>query len=365
MRDEYEAYVADILARSDVWESELLIGGVGHRLTGHEPATDFANSVLDDAVVQPISHILLAKGKKWRTVMALIILDMLGAGTEARQRALATLSEFIHSGSLVVDDVQDQSPVRRGVASLHVKYGNATAINVGNLMYFLPLKAIGQIDDISSGQKAEIYAVLAHYFCEAHLGQAFDIECGRPSRARELFDLPVAAAIQIVRSAYVRKTASWPMGLGTVASIMAEAPSLSREALERFSELLGVAFQIVDDTRDAIGVDNKKRKGEDIRNGKPSYLNIVAAGLLNPTQRRRFMDIVIGPSSDCDPEELDEALSLIMSTDAIKYCQVQVEQTYRNAWSLLCAEFPPSFERTALDILCRELLDLNVHEKRC
>jgi hypothetical protein len=126
-----------------------------------------------NAVVKPIRTIIDRGGKTWRSYSALACCDIVGGNSQPIAHWLS-LPELLHVGSLIVDDVEDKSKVRRGGPTCHEIYGEAIAINAGCAAYFL-----GQIcaysDEVTIEQKVKIYNIYFEAQRAAHAGQALDI----------------------------------------------------------------------------------------------------------------------------------------------------------------------------------------------
>ncbi|MEW6474122.1 MAG: polyprenyl synthetase family protein [Actinomycetota bacterium] len=110
---------------------------------------------VQDFVVEPVRHIVDAGGKSWRGFLLLAAIELAGGDVE-RYRPLLGAIELIHSGSLIIDDIQDGSPLRRGVPTAHHRYGIAHAINAGTAAYFAFDRVLRDLA-VSDVQRVKIY----------------------------------------------------------------------------------------------------------------------------------------------------------------------------------------------------------------
>ena len=129
---------------------------------------------LDMALSEPIWDLLDRGGKRWRPVLAMLIAELFG-----RQRTqvleIAALCEVIHNGSLIVDDIEDSSDLRRNKPCVHKIYGVDVAINAGNFMYFTPMQHIYKSNVFSPRLKLDLVKIYLQEMVDLHLGQAWDI----------------------------------------------------------------------------------------------------------------------------------------------------------------------------------------------
>jgi len=98
----------------------------------------FDTEAYQKAVADPIWDFLERGGKRWRPALLLLCCEAVG-GSRKKALPFAVLPELAHNGTIIVDDVEDSSPLRRGKPTLHLLYGIDVAVNAGNLLYFLPL----------------------------------------------------------------------------------------------------------------------------------------------------------------------------------------------------------------------------------
>ena len=218
-------------------------------------------------------HALIASGgKRWRPLLTVLCAHLsrgqCGAHSsnssplsEEQTYSLTPLVEFVHTASLIHDDIEDSAELRRGRPAAHIAYGLDTALNAGSWLYFEAAACIASLD-VSAELKTELYSLYALELRRLHLGQAMDIFWHRNP---DLF--PTAEEY----SAMVRcKT-------GTLASLAAKLGFLAGGAasslIEKAGQLaagLGEGFQILDDVLNLTAGNPGKKRGDDIVEGKKS-----------------------------------------------------------------------------------------------
>ncbi|MDZ4660057.1 MAG: polyprenyl synthetase family protein [Pseudomonadota bacterium] len=197
---------------------------------------------------------------------------------------LCQILEAVHAGSLIVDDIQDGSPVRRGQPSYHRLHGLPLAINSGNWLYFWAFKKAKDLS-LSNPRKNMIITVLLDTLFEGHLGQALDI-------GTKITDVPRDEIANISFSTMRFKTGALTgLALFSGAIIGGMALSKARKVLETGREF-GLLLQIIDDLKNLKLSKNKiydPKLFEDLRNYRPGYLWAFAAQRCSDKQLRQLV----------------------------------------------------------------------------
>src|SRR6056297_2178652 len=140
-----------------------------------EPTFEYDPESIQRALADPIWDLLDRGGKRWRAVLFLLFVEAFGEDP-AEYLPYATIPEILHNGTIIVDDVEDGATIRRGEPALHHVYGQDIALNVGNAMYFLPLKVIAQNPaSLPADRRLAAYEMLVAELNRTHLGQGMDI----------------------------------------------------------------------------------------------------------------------------------------------------------------------------------------------
>ncbi len=297
-----------------------------HYIKGIEP------SVYEKALIEPIREIIDRGGKSWRSYAALACCDIVGGNSQEAIEWLS-LPELMHVGSLIVDDVQDQSDIRRGKPTCHKIYGEPIAINAGSAAYF-----IGQISvynaDISDAKKLRIYHMYFETLRAAHSGQALDIY-GLDYMMNDVVengkgDLLIERSIAI----HKLKSAAPASYLAKIGAVLGNGTEEQIEGLGLYYDALGIAFQIIDDTLNIKGFhDNLKTVCEDITAGKITYPIAVAMSFLNKEDRKRLWEIVKMKTDN--NQLLSEAVALLDKFNILEKCTQHAKDIVNKAWAKL------------------------------
>lgn len=201
-------------------------------------------------------------------------------------KALPSVVELVHAGSLLVDDVADGATERRGGAALHHRYGAALAVNAGGWLYFAALDLLRALP-LPPAQRLELHERAAVAMARAHQGQALDL--GAP-----LYALATATDLGARLEALADATSRMKTGalLGYAAASGAVAAGGSPEvvqAAERFGVSLGVALQMYDDLSGLLRADRAHKADEDLRSLAPTWGWVWAARALGDDETRSLL----------------------------------------------------------------------------
>ena len=283
-------------------------------------------------LIEPIREMVDRAGKAWRSYALLACIEAVGGDSQEFMRWLA-LPELLHTGSLIIDDVQDRSTIRRGGPSCHLLYGEAIAINAGCAAYFLAEVLIHGAN-LTDQEKLRLYALYFEALRAAHAGQAADIDglnalmpYVAESGDGRLLEQRVLAIHRLKSAAPVRALAMLgaTIGGGTNEQI---------EAVGHFFESIGLAFQIVDDTLNLRGFKNNlKSKGEDITAGKVTIPIAKAMSRLPLDERLGLWKTV--SSKPNDPAVIAAVIEQLEDCGALDACEWQARELVETAWQKL------------------------------
>ena len=286
-----------------------------------------------DYLIKPIREIIDRGGKSWRSYAPLACCDLVGGNSQKTIDWMA-LPELMHTGSLIVDDVEDKSEIRRGKESCHKMYGEATAINAGTACYFISQVCI-YADELDESKKLEIYNYYFQGLRAAHTGQALDI-AGLHYMMPEIVESGDGDLLEKrVLGIHRLKSAVPASFLARMGTTLAGGTKEQVEELKNYFESLGLAFQIVDDTLNLKGFrDNLKSKGEDITHGKITYPVAKAMKLLKTKEeRQQLWDIV--KSKPKDPAVIGRAVTIIHDCGALDEADNEAKEMMEAAWKRL------------------------------
>lgn len=296
-------------------------------------------------LINPIREIVNKGGKAWRSYIVLAIQDLLEKDSN-KYKDLLILPELLHIGSLIIDDVQDHSEMRRGGPTTYKVYGEALAINAGSICYFLALIPTLKYS-FSAEKKIYMYENYLETMRSAHAGQALDIkglqhlidEAVKTGDVRELEGQLLA--IHRLKSGVV------PAALGRVSAFIADGNQEQIETIGNYLESLGVAFQIIDDVLNLEGfANNLKTKGEDISEGKVTAPIIKAMSHLSLEDRQLLWEILSSKSTD--PKKINIVIKLLEKCNAFKETRQFAENIIEQAWLKMDKLFPDSFIKVRL-----------------
>ena len=246
---------------------------------------------LNKAIAEPIWEILDRGGKRWRPALFLLICEALGKKADD-YLDFAIIPEVIHNGTLIIDDIEDSSELRRGKPCTYKIYGVDIAVNAGNTMYYLPLLPLMEKRwQIPSDKLRDIYEVYVQEMINLSLGQAMDIAWHRG----------IANADSLSEEDYLQmcayKTGTLTRMAARLAAVLADADRELVEKLGRFAESIGVAFQMQDDVLDLTGkefAEKKGGRGQDIKEGKRTLIVIRTLKKANSNDKKRLILIKEG-----------------------------------------------------------------------
>jgi geranylgeranyl pyrophosphate synthase len=217
------------------------------------------NAVWRRALVGPAGEFLARPGKALRTSLVRAGWILGGGEPHAFPERLALVLELLHAGSLVIDDVEDDSEERRGAPTLHRLVGAPLAINTGSWMYFW---ALAELADLELDPRALATAVRALVRC--HQGQALDLAV----RVTELEHTQVAAIVATTTRLKTGMLCKLAAELGAIAAGAGEA---QRAVIARFAEDLGCGLQMLDDLGSLTCPDRRAKGREDLRAARPTW----------------------------------------------------------------------------------------------
>ncbi|WP_254763625.1 polyprenyl synthetase family protein [Natrinema marinum] len=280
------------------------------------PTYEYDPDGIQRALSTPLWELLDRGGKRWRAILFLVFIEGFGEDP-AEYLPYACIPEILHNGTIIVDDVEDGATIRRGEPALHHVYGRDIALNVGNAMYFLPLKVITRDPaDLPADRKLATYEMLMDELNRTHLGQGMDI-CWHNERE-----------VRVGTEEYLEMCACKTGCLGRIvarlAAIITGQPPEVEQAVATYAELTAVAFQIGDDILDvehSLGRAGEfgKEFGNDIREGKKTLMVIHAIDESDPDRASRLQDILEADENTDD--EILEALEILADAGSVEYAR--------------------------------------------
>ncbi len=298
----------------------------GHYLEGLD-LTEYNQSL-----IAPIREMVDRAGKAWRSYALLACIDAVGGDSQEFTPWLA-VPELLHTGSLIIDDVEDRSSIRRGGPACHLLYGEALAINAGCAAYFL-FEILIHETRLTDKEKLRIYALYFEALRAAHAGQAADIN-GLDALMPQVVESGDGQLLeQRVLAIHRLKSAVPVRALAMLGATIGGGIPHQVEAIGHFFEMIGLAFQIVDDVLNLRGFKNDlKSKGEDISAGKVTIPIAKAMSRLSLRERHELWETL--SSKPTDPAVIAAAITQLEGCKALDACDQQARELVESAWQRL------------------------------
>jgi heptaprenyl diphosphate synthase/octaprenyl-diphosphate synthase len=281
-------------------------------------------------VSQPARHVIASGGKRLRALLVLLT-ARLNRYNPASAVAVASAVELIHAASLVHDDLIDQSPRRRGLATVHSKWFRDAALVGGDYLFALSATAIARSGDI---RVLECLGRAAVRICEGEISLVHNVT--PLGKALEAYFFKIAGKTAVLFEEGLR-----------AAGVVSGASEAQIEALGVYGYKLGMAFQITDDLLDYVGDPALMGKpaGGDLRRRQITLPLIYAAADGMPrAMRTTVARIDDGATSD----EIEELLAWVQDSVGVDHSRREALRFCREACEMLRV-FPPSHVRDALE----------------
>ncbi len=277
------------------------------------------------------AYLINAGGKRLRPIL-LLLASRMGGDRTARPVPLAAVIEFIHTATLLHDDVVDGSELRRSNATANHLWGNAAAILVGDFLYARSFEMLVRDGDM------RVLATLAEATSIIAQGEVAQLENADDA------DLGADAYFAVIAA----KTAKLFEAAARIGAILNRMDREREEALARYGRLLGIAFQLMDDALDyqAEAVKMGKNPGDDLADGKATLPFIHAMQKAEPEEREVLREAL----GDEGRQHLPRVLEIIARTGAIAYTVASAQENAEEARKCLSG-FPEGPERAALEFL--------------
>jgi octaprenyl-diphosphate synthase len=283
----------------------------------------------DVALINQLSdYIISGGGKRLRPMLVLLAAHACGVKDD-RPIKLAAIIEFIHTATLLHDDVVDASGLRRGRETANAIWGNEASVLVGDFLYSRAFQMMVAVDDM---QIMRIMADATNLIAEGEVLQL--LNCNDPDTTESRY-------LEVIR----RKTATLFQAGAQLGAVIAQRPPSEQQALATYGLHLGNAFQLVDDMLDysASSRELGKNVGDDLAEGKPTLPLIHAMHKANPEQR----EIIRRAITDGGREHIDGIVAIIHKTGALEYTYHCAQQQAHSAIDALKA-LSDSVYKTAL-----------------
>nr|WP_314544887.1 octaprenyl diphosphate synthase [uncultured Massilia sp.] len=290
-------------------------------------------------VNQIAEYIISAGGKRIRPVLVLLLANAYGY-KGAGHHELAAVVEFIHTATLLHDDVVDESSMRRGRQTANAMFGNAASVLVGDYLYSRSFEMMTGLNDMRIMQ---ILSRATTVIAEGEVLQLLNMH--DPDVTQESY-------LRVIRS----KTAKLFEAAAQLGALVAGANDAQIEAAGEYGRSLGTAFQLIDDVLDYAGdaAEIGKNVGDDLREGKPTLPLIYVMENGSPEQRELIRSCI----EQGDETHFDAVLAAVTSSGALDFTRREAEAAARRAAASI-ADLPDTEYKQALLQLCSFAVDRN------
>ena len=273
-------------------------------------------------------HIIESGGKRLRPALVLLSSGLFD-DIKAPQHELAAIIEFIHTATLLHDDVVDESAMRRGKSTANHLFGNAASVLVGDFVYS---RAFQMMVKLQNMRVMDILSETTNIIAEGEVLQLLNIHNA---------DVTEQDYLRVIHF----KTAKLFEAATRLGAVLSGANNADETALAQYGMRLGTAFQLIDDVLDLSG-DSKqigKNLGDDLSEGKPTLPLLIAMHRGNATEAANIRNAIQHGGLD----ELPAVLSAVLATDALNYVRNLAKNEARLGVEAI-AHLPESANKQAL-----------------
>jgi geranylgeranyl pyrophosphate synthase len=295
----------------------------------------------DDALLDPLREFVARPNKGFRGRLVELGFRLAG-GTKSVPRELPVIIESLHAGSLIVDDIEDESEHRRNAPCLHRSIGVPLALNAGNFLYFWPQVLLSHAG-LSATNRLRAHERLALCLMRCHQGQALDLAV----RVDELEQTDVPSVVHAIATLKTGGLLGLAMGLGALA---AGSDDTRTDAIAAFGTAIGVGLQMLDDLS---GIQNPRRREkahEDLEHARATFVWALLAEELETGPYDQLRRELAGLREDALPEALVERLRFRLGASGVRRVRVHFAQALEGVRaaigdSALFAEFAEELVR--------------------
>lgn len=288
----------------------------------------------DVVLINQIGHYIISNGGKRLRPMLLLLAGKALGEVNDHHLILAAVIEFIHTATLLHDDVVDESDLRRGRESANAVWGNAASVLVGDYLYSSAFEMMVRTD------RMRVMDILSKTTTAIAEGEVLQLlNCNNPETSEQKYLEVIARKTAILFSTATR-----------LAAVVSDAPQATQDALAIYGQQLGVAFQLIDDALDykASTEELGKNLGDDLAEGKPTLPLIYAIQHGTAEQAQIVIDAIRQGSR----EAFNEVYEVVKTTNAIEYTERCAERAAAQAIEALQC-LPDSEYKTALELLAK------------
>ncbi|TXL17225.1 octaprenyl diphosphate synthase [Methylococcaceae bacterium HT3] len=288
----------------------------------------------DVVLINQIGHYIINSGGKRLRPMLLLLTAKALNYQQDNHLVLAAVIEFIHTATLLHDDVVDESDLRRGKETANAVWGNAASVLVGDYLYSSAFEMMVRTNNM---RVMEILSKTTTAIAEGEVLQL--LNCNNPATTE-------AKYLEVIS----RKTAILFSAATRLGAVLADASPEIEQNLADYGQHLGIAFQLIDDALDYTSSKDElgKNMGDDLAEGKPTLPLIYA--IENGTEEQA--NIIIDAITTGNRDSFNEVYAIVKATNAITYTEQRADDEAQQAIDAL-SNLPDSEFKNALEVLAR------------
>ncbi len=264
-----------------------------------------------DGLLAPTRQLVKQGGKRWRPVFMVLCAKMASKNSSDIQNAyrLSPLLEFVHTASLIHDDIEDRADERRGAPCAYITYGLDTALNAGAWLYFKAASCVNKLE-MESEKKIACHELYQMELRRLHLGQAMDIAWHR--------DASFFPSIEEYKQMVQLKTGTLSCMAARLGFLAAQKDKALIEKAGLVAAGIGMGFQVLDDVQNLTSGNPGKKRGDDIIEGKKS-LPVLLHVQERPQDKEKLAALFERAAKEgIQSPAIEETISLLESSGSIK-----------------------------------------------
>jgi geranylgeranyl pyrophosphate synthase len=305
------------------------------------------------ALIKPAWDFLGRGGKRWRPVLFLLVTEGIGGDIE-KVKDFVVIPELVHSGTIIIDDIEDDSQFRRGKPCLHKIFGLDIAINAGNFLYYLPLLVlIKNKNKFESDVLVKAYETYIQEMINISFGQGTDIYWHR-GMTKEISEKEYLQMCAFKTGTLTRMAAK-------LAVVLSGGDEKLAEKIGQVAETIGIAFQIQDDILNLTGEEFAKGKGglgEDITEGKRSLIVIHTLEKASKKDKKKLIKIL--GMYTTNQKIRNEAIEIIKKHGSIEYAKEKARSLIKETWKEVDKLLPKSKAKERLNEFVNYLIERKI-----
>lgn len=323
------------------FDSDWLESNLGKSNFGYDELT------CTEAISKPIWDLISRGGKRWRPYLMKLAYEIVGGKDDIGK--FLVIPELIHNGTLIIDDIEDSSDIRRGKLCIHKLFGEDIAINAGNAMYYLPLFVVMK-SDLDDKVKLRIYEIVNEEMIKISFGQGMDIYWHGSNKE----NVKEGEYLQMC----VYKTGTLARMAAKLGAVLGKGTEEQVNALAKFAESIGVAFQIQDDILNITNREWGKDFGEDVTEGKRTLMVIRTLERASEEDKRDLLNILKMKTKD--KILIERAIGILNRHDSVGYAKGVAKRLVEDAWREIDLSFEDCEVKNKLRLFANYLVEREI-----